>query len=67
MSFSLHAEAKALAARVRALANQRDADFIQSADPRALQGGAISWDAHEIHEIADQLLDVALQLENVEG
>lgn len=61
---SLYNDTLALAVKYRSLADQYDADYIRDAHPCAVEEG--SYDAGELHEMADQLVALAYQIQILE-
>ena len=56
------AQVKQASADAKAMANKLDAAFIESCDPRALQGGAVCEDAAAWRDKAAMLRGIAAQL-----
>lgn len=47
-------------------ADELDEAFLRKADPRAVQGGAICEEAHELRQVKDALAKLVLDAEEVE-
>ncbi len=60
---TLHLETLALAKKYVAEANRLDREYLESADPRAVQGGAFDWDARHLRELAKKLIAIATEAE----
>jgi hypothetical protein len=62
-AMNLHVETVELAKRFRAEADRLDSIFTQTADPRALQGGAICEDAAIHRDFSRKLFALAREME----